>query len=102
MSTRKYKARKRVKSTFNIKQRCLIQELKETLSADLSILLRFEDRNSMKSSIESRVPFLTQDLAEFCLSLPENYLLSDKGTTKYILREAMKGVTKEILEEKTK
>lgn len=58
----------------------------------LSSLLRHGDRNSMAFSIESRVPFLTLPLAEFLLSLPENYLISDDGVTKHVFREAMRGV----------
>jgi asparagine synthase (glutamine-hydrolysing) len=58
----------------------------------LSSLLRHGDRNSMAFSIESRVPFLTLPLAEFLLSLPENYLISDDGVTKHVFREAMRGI----------
>lgn len=58
----------------------------------LSSLLRHGDRNSMAFSIESRVPFLTVPLAEFLLSLPENYLVSDDGVTKHVFREAMRGI----------
>ena len=66
-------------------------------------LLRYEDRNAMIHSVESRVPFLTIDLAEFLLKLPEQFLLSNKGTTKYIFREAMKGIVpQQILEKKTR
>jgi asparagine synthase (glutamine-hydrolysing) len=55
-------------------------------------LLRYADRNSMYHSIESRVPFLLPDFAEFLLSLPENYLINDQGVTKYVFREAMRGI----------
>lgn len=66
-------------------------------------LLRYEDRNSMKFSIESRVPFLTPEFTEFILSLPINYIISSNGITKYIFREALKGITpNEILERKDK
>ena len=69
----------------------------------LSHLLRYEDRNSLSHSIESRVPFLTIDMAEFLLSLPENYLLSDDGVTKYVFREAMRGIVPDqILDRKDK
>ena len=44
------------------------------------MLLRYEDRNSMAYSIESRVPFLTPQLARFVLSLPEAYLIDRDGT----------------------
>lgn len=61
-------------------------------SKGLPSLLRHGDRNSMAFSIESRVPFLTLPMAEFLLSLPENYLISNKGVTKHIFREAMRGI----------
>jgi asparagine synthase (glutamine-hydrolysing) len=51
----------------------------------------------MHWSIESRVPFLTTQFAEFALSLPEHYLLSPNGQTKLILREAMRGITPDLI-----
>ena len=58
----------------------------------LGWLLRHGDRNSMRFSIESRVPFLTPDLADFLLGLPEDYLVSVQGETKRIFRTAMQGI----------
>ena len=52
-------------------------------------LLRYEDKNSMRWSIESRVPFLDYRLVELAMSLPSGYKIR-KGTTKYILRKALK------------
>ena len=46
----------------------------------------------MAFSIESRVPFLSLPLAEFLLSLPEHYLISNEGETKHVFREAMRGI----------
>jgi asparagine synthase (glutamine-hydrolysing) len=57
-------------------------------------LLRYEDRNSMAFSIESRVPFLDYKLASFIISQPNDHIIS-KGFTKYILREATKGILPE-------
>ncbi|OYU96737.1 MAG: asparagine synthase (glutamine-hydrolyzing) [Bacteroidetes bacterium B1(2017)] len=57
-------------------------------------LLRYEDRNSMAFSIESRVPFLDYKLANFIISQPTEHIIS-KGYTKYILREATKGILPE-------
>jgi asparagine synthase (glutamine-hydrolysing) len=67
----------------------LIEALART---SLPALLRYEDRNSMTVSIESRVPFLTPALAEFVLSLPEGYLVDARATSKTVLREAMRGL----------
>lgn len=58
----------------------------------LPALLRHGDRNSMRFSVESRVPFLTLDMVELLLSLPESYLISAKGETKHVFRAAMRGV----------
>jgi asparagine synthase (glutamine-hydrolysing) len=48
----------------------------------LPSLLRYEDRNSMAFSVESRVPFLTPALAQFLLSLPEDYIIGQDGTSR--------------------
>ncbi|WP_300718130.1 asparagine synthase (glutamine-hydrolyzing) [uncultured Desulfovibrio sp.] len=66
-------------------------------------LLRHGDRNAMAHSIESRVPFLTRELAEFCLSLPEHYLVDDTGCSKSVFRRAMRGIVPdEILDRRDK
>lgn len=54
-------------------------------------LLRYEDRNSMAFSLESRVPFLDYRLVEFVFGLPSSYKIRD-GYTKAILRDSMKGI----------
>lgn len=58
----------------------------------LPALLRHGDRNSMRFSVESRVPFLLPGLANFALSLPEDYLVSPQGETKRLLRAALRGI----------
>ncbi|HEU4883211.1 MAG TPA: asparagine synthase (glutamine-hydrolyzing) [Longimicrobium sp.] len=63
----------------------------------LPALLRFEDRNSMANSIESRVPFLTPRLAEFVFSLPEEYLIDGRGVTKSVFRRAMRGIVPDAI-----
>jgi len=67
----------------------LIYRLKTT---GLRRLLRYEDRNSMAFSLESRVPFLYKPLVEYVMSLPEEYLIDDKGMTKSIFRKAMEDI----------
>ncbi len=54
-------------------------------------LLMKQDQMSMAASIESRVPFLDHKLVEFTAQMPVNMKLRG-GTTKWILREAMKGI----------
>jgi asparagine synthase (glutamine-hydrolysing) len=63
----------------------------------VQMLLRHGDRNAMGFSIESRVPFLTREMAEFCLSLPEEYLIDMKGRSKSVFREAMRGIVPDAI-----
>ncbi|UNC93628.1 asparagine synthase (glutamine-hydrolyzing) [Candidatus Contubernalis alkaliaceticus] len=63
-------------------------------ATSLPMLLHWEDRDSMAHSVESRVPFLDYRLVEFVLSLPDEYKIF-QGTTKYVLRQSMKGVLPE-------
>jgi asparagine synthase (glutamine-hydrolysing) len=75
------------------KNRQLVSALRtDLISGGLQSLLRHGDRNSMRWSVESRVPFLTIPLVEFILSLPESYLVSPDGRTKNIFKLAMKGI----------
>lgn len=59
-------------------------------------LLMKQDQMSMAASIESRVPFLDHKLVEFTSSLPERLKLRG-WTTKYVLRQSMKGVLPEAI-----
>jgi len=60
----------------------------------LEHLLKWEDRNSMWFSIESRVPFLDYRLVEATLSQRSDIIIN-KGTTKALLRDAVKGIVPE-------
>ncbi|MBN8450702.1 MAG: asparagine synthase (glutamine-hydrolyzing) [Candidatus Accumulibacter sp.] len=82
-----------VRSTQDESCRRLVAELALSLTQrGLPALLRHGDRNSMRFSVESRVPFLTRELADFLLSLPEAYLISPEGQTKHVFRAAMRGI----------
>jgi asparagine synthase (glutamine-hydrolysing) len=74
-------------------------DLKRRLVADLQTfslpsLLRYEDRNSMAFSMESRLPFLDQELVDWVLRLPSSALV-DRGWSRAILREGLRGVLTE-------
>jgi len=53
-------------------------------------LLRYEDRNSMRHSIETRLPFLDYRVVEAGLSMRPECKIHE-GWTKFVLRRAMKG-----------
>lgn len=60
----------------------------EVESTNLPVLLRYEDKNSMAHSIETRLPFLDYRVLEAALSLPLQYKIKD-GWSKWLLRRGM-------------
>lgn len=78
------------------------KQINDLLYYSLPSLLRYEDRNSMRWSVESRVPFLDNRIVEFLFSLPDQYKL-DQGKTKLVMRSAFKDfVPESILNRKDK
>lgn len=66
-------------------------QLLEIFNLQLPHLLRYEDKNSMRHSVEARLPFLDYKLLEASLSINSLYKIKD-GWTKYILRMAMEKI----------
>ena len=75
----------------------LRDSLSRSVSETLPGLLRYEDRNSMAFSVESRVPFLTPALVSFLRRLPEEYLIAPDGTSKAVFRRAMRGIVPDVI-----
>ncbi|MBS4063684.1 MAG: asparagine synthase (glutamine-hydrolyzing) [Chitinophagaceae bacterium] len=66
-------------------------QIHEITIVQLPHLLRYEDRNSMRHSIETRLPFLDYRMVEAGISLsPELKIFN--GWTKYVLRLAIKNL----------
>lgn len=63
-------------------------ELKNRLP---ELLLMRVDKMSMANSIETRVPYLDEDLVAFALTIPA-YFKFKNGETKYILKKAAEGI----------
>jgi asparagine synthase (glutamine-hydrolysing) len=64
-------------------------------------LLKYEDRNSMHFSIESRTPFADDiDLIEYTFAIPGVYKIHN-GWSKYLLRESMGGFIPKQIKERT-
>jgi asparagine synthase (glutamine-hydrolysing) len=64
---------------------------------NLKTLLRYEDRNSMRFSIEARTPFADdRALIEDVFSIPSAYKIHD-GWSKHLLRESMRGLLPEAV-----
>jgi asparagine synthase (glutamine-hydrolysing) len=68
-----------------------------------SLNLTYNDKMSMASSVEVRVPFLDRELAEFVAwNIPPNLKLKGfpRPTTKYIFRQAMRDILpREVLQQ---
>jgi len=78
-----------VESEFSSLNEMLLRYMNEM---SLKSLLRYEDRNSMWFSIESRTPFADDiELIEYLFSIPSAYKIYN-GWSKYLLREAMDGI----------
>jgi asparagine synthase (glutamine-hydrolysing) len=67
----------------------------------LGNLLKYEDRNSMRFSIESRTPFADSlNLIEYVFGIPAIYKIHN-GWSKFLLRESMKGILPEEIRIRT-
>lgn len=100
---------KSIKKFYNEGNKHIIEDftLNKVLLNDITLysipkLLRFEDKNSMRWGVESRVPFLDYRLVEYAASLAPNCKIRN-GMTKYIFRQAMESITPDrILSRKDK
>lgn len=92
-SVEKLKARKESQKYFGGAKARSVKEMSDQLLffSNLPMLLRYEDRNSMAHSVESRLPFLDCRLVEYIRSIPDECKISD-GITKRVLREGMCGI----------
>lgn len=59
----------------------------DTFYHSLPALLRYEDKNTMRFSLEGRVPFLDKEVIKFLFSLSDEAIISN-GWNKRILRDA--------------
>ncbi|MDP3974565.1 MAG: asparagine synthase (glutamine-hydrolyzing) [bacterium] len=84
-----YKYRKEyfVPTKDNLKKRLYEDVFYNSLPA----LLRYEDKNAMRFSIEGRIPFCEVNLFKYIFSLDDNFIIKN-GFNKFILRKATKGL----------
>ena len=75
----------------NLNERQILDINKYSIPA----LTHYEDRNSMASSIEVRLPFLDYRLVDFLVDLPPEFKLKN-GWSKYILRDTIEELPNEI------
>jgi len=68
--------------------------LNELWNESVPVMLKEDDQNSMRNSVENRSPFLDSGLAEFLFQVPTELLIGN-GLAKWLLREASKGLVPE-------
>lgn len=76
----------------NLKKR-LLEDIFEN---SVQSLLRYEDRDAMRFSIEGRVPFLDFNLLKYIFSLPDEAII-ESGWNKNILRKAVSDLLPEMI-----
>ncbi len=81
--SKKFAAEKFVVTSDNLKLRLI----EDTFSNSLPSLLRYEDKNTMRFSLEGRVPFLDKDVLKFLFALDDESIIKG-GWNKRILRDA--------------
>jgi asparagine synthase (glutamine-hydrolysing) len=69
-------------------QSTLEKQVCDITMTSLPTLLRYEERNAMANSIESRLPFMDYQLLEYAVALPASMKLR-QGYGKFILRQIM-------------
>ncbi len=65
--------------------------LNELCHEAVPVILKEDDLNSMRVSVENRSPYLDRSLAEFLFEVPSEHLIQD-GYAKFLLRAAGKGM----------
>lgn len=90
--TARFKAEKFSNIADNLKLR-LIDDL---FHKSLPAVLRYEDKNTMRFSLEGRVPFLDKEVVKFLFSLDDESIIKG-GWNKRILRDATRGLLPEMV-----
>ena len=85
------------KETFHVEQKNLKKRLiQDIFKNSLQSLLRYEDKNAMKFSVEGRVPFLDFRLLRFIFQLSDRAIIWN-GWNKYILRKATEDILPQVI-----
>ena len=83
----KYKKETFAPTNNNLKKRLY----EDVFFNSLPALLRYEDKNAMRFSIEGRIPFCESNLFKYIFSLNDNLIIKN-GINKYILRKVVKKI----------
>ena len=79
-----------VQNSYSYRDICKLQK-DEILYTQMPHLLRYEDKNSMRNSIETRLPFIDYKVLETAININNNFKIKD-GWSKYILRKVVENI----------
>lgn len=86
-----FAARFRSEQFGTIRNNMKLRLLDDLFRASLPSLLRYEDKNTMRFSLEGRVPFLDKEVVKFLFTLSDEAIIKG-GWNKRILRDATRGL----------
>lgn len=87
------------KSGFSFEERMMHTDLNTYLVDDILVKV---DRAAMSNSLETRVPFLNNELVNFALTLPLSMRIGKSGQSKILLRDILKKYIPETMTERPK
>lgn len=80
----------------NIPDNLKLRLIDDLFHKSLPAVLRYEDKNTMRFSLEGRVPFLDKEVVKFLFSLDDESIIKG-GWNKRILRDATRGLLPEMI-----
>lgn len=87
------------KSGFSFEERMMHMDLNTYLVDDILVKV---DRAAMSNSLETRVPFLNNELVNFALTLPLSMKIDKSGKSKILLRDILKKYVPQKMTERPK
>ena len=86
-----------VGETFSVvRDNLKLRLLQDTFVSSLPSLLRYEDKNTMRFSLEGRVPFLDKDVIAYLFTLSDDAIIK-AGWNKRILRDATRSLLPDMI-----
>jgi asparagine synthase (glutamine-hydrolysing) len=80
----------------NIPDNLKLRLIDDLFHKSLPAVLRYEDKNTMRFSLEGRVPFLDKEVVKFLFSLDDESIIKG-GWNKRILRDATRGLLPDMI-----
>lgn len=80
----------------NIPANLKLRLIDDLFAKSLPSLLRYEDKNTMRFSLEGRVPFLDKEVVKYLFSLSDEAIIKE-GWNKRVLRDATRGLLPEMI-----